>query len=329
MEYVTTKNRGFSPKLMARVDACAYIFMAEKPEKINAIMERRHVPELEAGRIYVIGALKAAKRRGIARTYQKALELLEMEQVGDRGDPLTRTISADNTARVIAKYRRMNDNSPMRTNRLRWPACDPAICKHGDTCPYAPESWLPGDGDTYSGLCKNDCERDVLAWYDRNAKKDKPLYTWYDIGGWETVDSATKEVKRTHTVNAGKALGTMYTEWENRTVQEDPVCAACNAVIERNMAVFFKEYTSRLSKTVKMRLADLAGYIRRESGGNTVLVDRVIQALTSAKGAKGREAPETSKLANFAANLHRHFEHKDAITCREFISLLYQYSDIS
>jgi hypothetical protein len=284
MENVTTKKRELAPELMARVDACAYIFMADKPEKISAIMESRNVSELDAGRLYTIGALKAEKRRGIARNYREALEALEAEQVGDRGNPLTRTVSADNTARVIARYQRINDNSPMRTT----------------TVDVIRMSWAHMDNQPYTAYTQP--------------------HTWY------TEDTQPKEAKRDHSLNVGKILGTMYSQIEDRFEHTDAVYEAHNAVIERNMAVFFTEYTSRLSRTVKMRLADLAGYIRRESNGSALKAERVISALTSAKG---REAPETSKMANFAANLHRQFEHKDAVSCPEFVSLLYRYGDIS
>jgi hypothetical protein len=73
MENVTVKRRELAPAIMARVDACAYIFMADTPEKINAIMEDRGVSEQEAGRIYIIGALKHAIRRGTAKTTMKRL----------------------------------------------------------------------------------------------------------------------------------------------------------------------------------------------------------------------------------------------------------------
>jgi hypothetical protein len=284
MEHVTTKKRELAPELMARVDACAYIFIADRPEKISAIMESRNVPELDAGRIYTIGALKAAKRRGTARNYREALEVLEAEQAGDRGNPLTRTINADNTARAIARYQRINDNSPMRTT----------------TIDVIRMSWARMDNQPYTAYVQP--------------------HTWY------VQHREPKEVEPKHSLNVGKILGTMYCQEEYRQEREDPVYTAHNAVIERNMTVFFTEYTSRLSRTVKMRLADLAGYIRRESNGSALKAERVISALTSAKG---REAPETSKMANFAANLHRQFEHKDAVSCPEFVSLLYRYGDIS
>jgi hypothetical protein len=280
MENVTTKKRELAPELMARVDACAYIFMADEPDKISAIMESRNVTELEAGRIYTIGTLKEAKRRGTARNYREALEALEAEQAGDRGNPLTRTISADKTARTVSRYQRMNDNSPMRTNTV-------------------------------------DVVR--MAW----ARMDNQLYTAYaQPRNWHVEDRQTVEEKPTHARNTGKIAGSMYTDMVYKQERLDPVYSAYEAVMDKNLKVFFTEYISRLSRMVKMRLANFAGYINRESNGNALKAERVISALTSAKG---RKAPETSKMANFAVNLHRNFEHKDAVSCPEFISLLYRY----
>jgi hypothetical protein len=280
MENVTTKKRELAPALMARVDACAYIFMADKPDKISAIMEDRKVSELEAGRIYTIGALKAAKRRGTAKNYREALEALEAEQVGDRGNPLTRTISADNTARVIAKYQRMTNNTPMYTT----------------TVDVIRMSWAHMDNQPYTA--------------------------YVQPGKWTTADKEPCIDECKHALNTGRILGSMYTDMVYRQDRLNPVYDAYDFVMEKNLKVFFAEYISRLSRTVKMRLADLAGYINRESNGSALKAERVISALTSAKG---REAPETSKTANFAANLHRQFEHKDTVSCPEFISLLYRY----
>jgi hypothetical protein len=280
MEHVTTKKRELAPALMTRVDACAYIFMADKPEKIFAIMEDRGVSELEAGRIYTIGALKAAKRRGLAGNYRQALGLLENEQVGDRGNPLTRTISADKQNRKIAVYTRMNDNAPLRTNKV-------------------------------------DVVR--MAW----ARMDnQPLTAYAQPQNWHIEEQQPKEAKHKHTLNTGKVLGTLYTEWETREIEADPFNEVRHSAIEKNLTVFFAEYLSRLSKTVKMRLADLAGYLDRESNGNALKAERIIRALTSEKG---RTVPETSKMAAFVRNLHENFQHKDGITCPDFVSLLYTY----
>jgi hypothetical protein len=88
MDNVTTKRRELSPALMQRVDACAYIFTADTPEKLSAIMAEQGVSELEAGRIYALGALKHAIQRGTAKNYREAVEALEAEQVGGQRGPV-------------------------------------------------------------------------------------------------------------------------------------------------------------------------------------------------------------------------------------------------
>jgi hypothetical protein len=281
MEHVTTKKRELAPALMARVDACAYIFMADKPEKIGAIMADRGVSELEAGRIYTIGALKAAKRRGTAQNYGEALELLEAEQIGDRGNPLTRSISADNTACTVAHYQHRNTHAPMRTTTV-------------------------------------DVVR--MAW----ARMDnQPLTEYAQADQWRIVEpEPNTEPKRTHTRGMGRILGSMYTDMEFRQVRLDPEYVYINTIREANVRRFIREYLSRLSRKAIIQITGLMEYIRKESSGNTLKAERVISALLSNQG---KEAPETSKLANFAVNLHRNFTYKDVVTCPELIRLLYGY----
>jgi hypothetical protein len=281
MENVTTKKGEFAPKLMKRVDSCAHIFMADKPEKISAIMEAREVPALDAGRIYTIGALKAAKRRGVAKNYSEAIEALEAEQAGDRGNPLTRTISADKTAAIVAKYERMNAKTPMLVNNV-------------------------------------DVVR--MAW----ARMDKqPLTAYAQPQNWRiAAETQPKAKKRAHTLNVGKVLGALYTEWEAREIEADPANMARHDIIEKNLHVFFKEYKSRQSKTVKTRINELINYVAREGYRNSLKAEQAIRALTSAKG---RDSPGISKLAKFASNLHYNFEHKESVTCPEFIGLLCDY----
>jgi hypothetical protein len=161
-----------------------------------------------------------------------------------------------------------------------------------------------------------------MAW----ARMDNQLLTAYaQPWNWQVEEKQPEEKKRNHTLNTGKVLGTLYTEWEAREIDADPVNEVRHSVIEKNLKVFFTEYISRLSRTVKMRLADLADYLDRESNGNVIKAERIISALTSAKG---REAPGTCKMANFAANLHRNFEYKDSVTCPEFVSMLFRYGDV-
>jgi hypothetical protein len=265
---------------MKRVDGCAYIFMADKPHKIAAIMADREVTELEAGRIYVIGALKAAKRRGTAGTYLDALRNLEDEQAGDRSNPLTRSLSADATARVVSRCRRINDKSAMRVATV-------------------------------------DVVR--MAW----ARMDnQPLTAYVQPQTWRTEESNIGEAGAPRARSVGKVLGTLYTQIEEQQEQLNPEYAFINTRVELNYRRFFQEYKSRLSRTVRTRLAELMGYIRRESNGGALKAERVIKGITSRRG---RKAPETSKLAAFAINLHHNFPHKDAVTVVEFVTLVYKY----
>jgi hypothetical protein len=319
MKHVTTKRRELAPALMARVDACAYIFMADKPEKIKAIAEGRGVTELEAGRIYTIGALKAAKRRGTAKNYREALDMLEAEQVGDRGNPLTRTVSADNTARTIARMKKGISPGHYADRTIYRDTGEKD--KHGE-----PVVQYAGTISEYIQGARNNAPMRInrvdvirMAW----AHMDNQLLTAYvQTRNWRMEDEKPEEAKRSHALNTGKVLGTLYTEWEAREMDADPGNAVAYGGIEKNLRVFFAEYISRLSRTVKMRLADLADYIDRESNSDAVKAEKVISALTSAKG---RKSPGTSKLANFAVNLHRNFEHKDSVTCPELISMLFRY----
>jgi hypothetical protein len=280
MKNVTAKKRELAPAIMARVDACAYIFMADRPEKIAAIMEDRGVSELEAGRIYTIGAMKAAKRRGTARNYREALEALEAEQVGDRINPLTRTDSAGNTACTVQCINRINAGNRYIPDYVSGIAAYTTVINNRTV---------------YGPMVRH------IAHYPRQ-----------------------EEEKRRHIRNVGKVLGTLYTEWEAREFEADPANEVRHTIIEKNLRVFFAEYTSRLSRTVKTRLADLVNYLDRESNGNALKAEWIIGALTSARG---RAAPETSRMATFIRHLHENFAYKDAVTCQEFTGLLCRYGD--
>jgi predicted SnoaL-like aldol condensation-catalyzing enzyme len=242
------------------------IFIADKPEKIKGIALVNECDEMTAGRIYTIGALKAAKRRGTARSYCEAIAQLENEQMGDRRNPITRTMSAEGTAINIADINHMNNAGSV------------GIYRQGFT--------VDPDG--------------------------KAAPARFFIGHMEGKPPAEK-TERPHNVNMGKVLGTLYTEWEAREAEtvSESIHNMTAETIAKNMTLYFTDYTQRMSKTVQSRIAELQRYT-----GD-------IKALVSAKG---RESPETSKLANFAVNLHRQFEHKDSLTVSEFTDLLRQYA---
>jgi hypothetical protein len=271
MNVTKKRNRGTIPAyLMPRVDACATIFIADKPETIKSIALLNKCDEMTAARIYTIGALKAAKRRGTARNYREAVERLENEQTGDRGDPVTETIRAEKTALNIARINRMNNSGTM------------AVYRQGFT--VDPEG---------------------------NAGQ-----TRFFTGNMESREPA-EQTERPHTVRMGRVMGTLYVQWEEREAETtfdtlfNRVTDTTEDTIAANLRLYFADYTRRMSKTVKERIAELQRYT-----GD-------VKALVSAKG---REDPETSKLAKFVVNLHQHFDHKDALTVSEFAGLLKRYA---
>jgi hypothetical protein len=102
---------------MDRVDACAVIYAADKPERIGKIAENKGVDAHTAAVIYTLGALKYLKKRGIARNYADAIAQIEDRQVGARVNPLQVTASADNTAGQVARLNRLTNASDMAVYR--------------------------------------------------------------------------------------------------------------------------------------------------------------------------------------------------------------------
>jgi hypothetical protein len=261
LQMSNTKNRALPPDQMARVTACAHLFMDSREEKINGIAADKGVTPIEAATIYTLGALKAAIRRGTARNYREALDRLEAEQVGDRGDRLLRTVSMDDTARMIARINRANAGNSSIPDYYR--STDNGA------------SWTP----------------------HYPAQATKPA---------NTTDRA-----------AGRVLGTLYTQWEERQADTDldvvmgkAEMDARTAQIERNLTLFFAEYVSRLSRTSKVRLYDLVG-------------SKIDPAYLTSR--KGQADPETKGLAWGAAHLFKGFTHKAGLTCRNFIDMVRRY----
>jgi hypothetical protein len=108
------ESRVIPESVMRRIDACGIIFQADHEEKIADIMETRNVDEQEAARIYIIGTLKAMKRRGEARSYKEAVALLEERQVAGRH---ARIGEARNLDREVARINALNYTEPARIFR--------------------------------------------------------------------------------------------------------------------------------------------------------------------------------------------------------------------
>lgn len=90
-----------SAMTMKRIEACAIIVAHDKAEKIASMAETLACDTMDAAKRYVIGALKAGIRRGTYRTYSDALDALEREQVGDRGESIGALNELERTVRRI------------------------------------------------------------------------------------------------------------------------------------------------------------------------------------------------------------------------------------
>jgi ribonuclease HII len=116
--------------------------------------------------------------------------------------------------------------------------------------------------------------------------------------------------------NMGKVLGTLYTEWEDREAGLDPALIAHNKAmqaeqsqVEKNLKAFFAEYESRLSKTAKTRLHELAE--------STVSPNYLM--------GHGMTDPDTKRIAWSTYRLYESFPHRDSISGIEFICLIRKY----
>ena len=91
------------PAQRARIDACAWIYLSTKGERIAEAAKERGVSDIDMARMYVWGAIKAHKRRGTGRTIDGILELIELEQEHDTN----RNIPSD-TAREVSRIDAIN-----------------------------------------------------------------------------------------------------------------------------------------------------------------------------------------------------------------------------
>jgi hypothetical protein len=94
---------------MVRIQACAIINKADKPEKIDSVAIGKGVDTDTAAFIYTLGEAKYLVRKGLARNYADAVEILEDRQSGVSRNPLTVTESAEATAREIARINQYNN----------------------------------------------------------------------------------------------------------------------------------------------------------------------------------------------------------------------------
>ena len=253
-------------KTMLRIRACAMLFLdSSRKVKIEEIADAKGTDIIETSVMYTIGAIKRAIKQGRARNYSDALEQLESEQAGDRGNRLLRTLSADALSSDIA---RINNTNAGYTVSL--------------------------DGTSYTHE------------YDTAIAIDGVQYTIPNY----TTSEAPEKANKPGNSSIGKVFGTLYTEWEARSTRQDPVNEIYNRQIIKNLQVFFNEYESRLSKTSKKRLYELA-----QSGINARFL----------MSKEGQKSPDTGRFAWNAYRLYEAFPHKDAISGIEYIDLVRQF----
>ena len=227
------KKSSLSTRLMARVRACAILFLdvESSRNRISEIASDLGIEIGEASIVYTIGALKAGIRRGLARNYAQALDNLEREQAGDRGNPLTRTLSAEKTALRISDL----------------------------------------SHETGASFNKGQIDAVHLSWAKMDKQPLGPLVRELKVF-FETVkgpEKAGKAPKTDISSGLGKVFGTLYAEWEEREEESDPLSiltkkekielAGDRVEIKKNLTLFFADYKNRLSRTSRERLDELAG----------------------------------------------------------------------
>ena len=277
-----SNSRKISPKLMLRVQACAILFMASKrKECIERIAEAKGIELEQAAIMYTLGALKRAKRQGVAKNYTQALDNLEAEQVGDRGNPITKSRQADKMSRYIDKLNRKNKGDVIVMDKVKY--IHDYDFTFMERLPLAP----------------------IVAIIP---KQLTPHFEVIDI----------KE-KKQNMRNVGRVLGTLYAKWEEQTEQYNPINIITNreldakrAQVEKNLSLYFADYSARLSNTSYKLLKEIA----QSDIKPTILM--------SDEGLKS-DNKELKKLSWQAYTLYKGFPHKDAITGCQFIELIRQY----
>ena len=255
------EKRTLSPRIMQRVQACAILFLAgTRAQRIREIAGAKGIDLESASVMYTLGALKRAKRQGTARNYEEALEKLEAEQAGDRGNLITKTLSADMTARKIARINRINEGERFSMDGIHYI--------------YDYDNIVTVDG------------------------KQKA------VGHFSVIDGKEKTEPK-----PSKVVGTLYTEWEARQKKMgDSVQVMINNSIDENLKLFFADYESRLSKTAKKRLYEIA-----ESDTDP--------ALLMGKGKQSGD-PALRRESWGAYTLYSGFPHKESISGVEYVNLI-------
>jgi len=215
-----------SERDMARVNACAILFLASKrAPRIQQIADAKGISLGDAATMYTLGALKRAKRQG-ARTYGEALERLEAEQVGDRGNKITRTANAERLSRTVNRINRVNAGDKITIDGVQYVHDYDQIVTVDGVREAIPHFAIMDKVEGEPRTCK------VMGtlyaqWEERKAKSDPAIQadTWINL---ELLQAERQGVD------------------------------AINNVIDNNLRLYFADYAARLSRTAQRRLYELA-----------------------------------------------------------------------
>jgi len=218
-----SNKRQLPPSTMARVKACSSFFLdSTRRRRIYLIAIN---DDLDQATIrYTIGCCKRSIRQGIARNYDQALDKLEAEQVGDRGSPITRSISAGRTADVVNRINRINQGISIK-----------GIGLYDYDVSYRIYGFNVDGEYTY-------IDTDPVPHYA--VAKDKPINSGKGMG---------KVLGTLYTEWVGREE-----QLDPALVMMDQDAKQAYMQVEKNLIRFFAEYESRLGETSKARLHEIA-----------------------------------------------------------------------
>jgi hypothetical protein len=137
-------------------------------------------------------------------------------------------------------------------------------------------------------------------------------YTRIVGGKAVVVELGDKPESKPHTKNMGKVLGTLYVEYDAKAASTEPEymleyagMEAAAIDIDSAIGAYIGDYVARLSVTARKAIRDIVA--------STLSTDDIM---------RGKD----NKLLQRAKYLHHNFPKADAITTRELVGLLRQYS---
>jgi hypothetical protein len=242
-------SRKLTDDQMLRVRSCAilYAYGDDKriKDKIADIATAKQIDYDQASIAYVIGTLRNYKRFGHAGNYNQALDMLEAYQVGDRGCPLTRTVSQDNTQRQINRINRINKGLSTTLAGTTYVYDYDIVTTIGDTTYTVPH------------ITEVSKHTDTV---DRGRGMGKVLGTLYTQ--WESKQASIDPAK--------------VFDYEYRKDYKQ---------VQANLMRFFTDYCNNLSKLSKTRLQELitstvdSAYLTSRQGRNDPQIAKLSQSV--------------------------------------------------